>query len=327
VGKLSTTISPTLLNEFVASYTTDHLSITNTNPSVWTRGPNFTMTGLFPNVGGKLPDICLSTNGAYGGSFCEGPTAFPWSNSNPTFTYRDNVTKSLGKHKLVFGGYFVNAEKNEFAFTDLSGDLAFDTTASAITAGNALADLLMGNIASYTQASAQPKYHINYKIFEPFFQDDFHVSKNLTLNLGVRVSLFGTFWEKNHLVGNWDPVAYSASTAPRIDDDGSVTGQVGALIPGIGNPLDGIVRIRAQRWRMNTKADWSRISSLDFALERGTKTIDTGGVPGKFRAATIWIDGITANEFLLARVVEVLPARHPCDGTVGGMIRETRLSQ
>jgi hypothetical protein len=242
VGKLSATISPTLLNEFVASYTTDHLSITNTNPSVWTRGPNFTMTGLFPNFGGKLPDICLSTNGAYGGGFCEGPTAFPWSNSNPTFTYRDNVTKSLGKHKLVFGGYFVNAEKNEYAFTDLSGDMTFDTTASAVTSGNALADMLMGNIASYTQASAQPKYHINYKIFEPFFQDDYHIFKNLTLNLGVRVSLFGTFWEKHHLVGNWDPAAYSASTAPLIDADGSITGQVGALVPGIGNPLDGIVQ-------------------------------------------------------------------------------------
>jgi hypothetical protein len=242
VGRLSTTISPTLLNEFVASYTTDHLQITNTNPSIWTRGPGFTMTGLFPSFGGKLPDICLSTNGAYGGGFCEGPTAFPWSNSNPTFTYRDNVTKSLGKHKLVFGAYFVNAEKNEFAFTNLSGDLSFDTTASAVTTGNALADLLMGNIANYTQASAQPKYHINYKIFEPFFQDDYHIAKNLTLNLGLRVSLFGTFWERNHLIGNWDPAAYSTSTAPQIDADGSVTGQAGALIPGTGNAQDGIVQ-------------------------------------------------------------------------------------
>jgi hypothetical protein len=241
VAKLTATASPTLLNEFVASYTTDHIEQINTNPSVWTRGSNFTMPGLFPSFGGKLPDICLSTSGAYGGGFCEGPTAFPWANSNPTYTYRDNVTKSLGKHKLEFGGYFVNAQKNEPAYTDLGGDLYFDSTVPVST-GNAFADMLMGNIASFTQANAQPKYHINYKMFEPYFQDDYHIFKNLTLNLGLRVSLFGTFWEKNHQVFNWDPAAYNPKAAPQIDD-GSVTGIEGVLLPTPGTtPFDGMVQ-------------------------------------------------------------------------------------
>jgi hypothetical protein len=242
VAKLTATISPTLLNEFTASYTTDHIRQINTNPSVWTRGSNFTMTGLFPNTGGKLPDFCLNTSGAYGGGFCEGPTAFPWQNSNPTFTYRDNVTKSIGKHKLEFGGYFMNAEKNEMAFTDLSGDLVFDSTSANVTTGNSFADFLMGNIANFSQASSQPKYHINFKIFEGYVQDDYHIAKNLTLNLGMRVSLFGTFWERNHLISNWDPAAYSRAAAPQLDIDGSVTGQQGALIPGTGNPFDGSVQ-------------------------------------------------------------------------------------
>jgi hypothetical protein len=240
VARLSATVTPTLLNEFVASYTTDHLKQINTNPSVWTRTGAFTMPGLFPDFGGKLPDICLSTSGAYGGGFCEGPTAFPWENSNPTFTYRDNVTQSLGKHKLVYGAYMMNAEKNEMAYTNLGGDLGFDTT-YPVSSGNAFADLLMGDIASFSQASSQPKYHINFKIFEPYFQDDYHIFKNLTLNLGVRVSFFGTFWEKAHLISNWTPSAYSLSTAPQLDIDGSVTGQQGALIPGEGNPFDGMV--------------------------------------------------------------------------------------
>ena len=242
VGRLTATVSPTLLNEFVASYTTDHINQINTNPAVWTRGTNFTMTGLFPNFQGKLPDFCLSTFGAYGGGFCEGPTAFPWQNSNPTYTLRDNLSKSLGKHKLEMGGYYVNAEKNELAYTDLEGDLAFDSSVPVST-GNAFADMLMGNIANYSQSNAQPKYHFNYKIFEPYIQDDYHVSKNLTLNLGFRLSIFGTWWEKNHLVGNWDLAAYNPKTAPLIDVDGSVTGQVGALIPTPGtNPFDGIVQ-------------------------------------------------------------------------------------
>jgi len=242
VARLTATVSSTLLNEFVASYTTNHIYQNNTNTAVWTRGPGFTMTGLFPNFQGKLPDLCLNTAGAYGSGFCEGPTAFPWDNSNPTYTFRDNLSKSWGKHKVVMGGYFVDAEKNETAYTDLEGDLVFDSSVPVST-GNAFADFLMGNIASYTQANAQPKYHFNYKILEPYIQDDFHVTKNLTLNLGFRLSLFGTFWEKHHLVGNWDPAAYNPKTAPLIDVDGSVTGQAGALIPTPGrNLFDGIVQ-------------------------------------------------------------------------------------
>jgi hypothetical protein len=242
VARLTATASPTLLNEFVASYTTDHIRQINTHASVWTRTNSFTMPGLFPHFGGKLPGLCLNTSRAYGGGFCEGPTAFPWENSNPTFTYRDNVTKSLGKHKLVFGAYFMNAEKNEMAYTDLGGDLVFDSTAASVTTGNSFADLLTGNIASFSQASAQPKYHINFKIFEPYFQDDYHMRKNLTVNLGLRVSLFGTFWERNHLISNWRPSAYDPRTAPQLDIDGSMTGQVGALVPGVGNPFDGMVQ-------------------------------------------------------------------------------------
>ena len=241
VARLTATVTPTFLNEFVASYTTDHIRQINTNPSVWTLPPGFTMPGLFPNFAGKLPDICLSTAGSYGGGFCEGPTAFPWQNSNPTFTYRDNVTISRGKHKLVFGGYFMNAEKNELGYTNLSGDLYFDNT-YPVSSGNSFADLLMGDIASYSQASSQPKYHINFKIFEPYFQDDYHISKKLTLNLGLRVSLYGTFWERNHLISDWKPSAYDPASAPPIDVDGSQTGQQGALIPNVGNPFDGMVQ-------------------------------------------------------------------------------------
>ena len=245
VTRLTATVSPTLLNEFVASYTTDHIKQINTHPEVWQRTSDFSMTGLFPNFGGKLPDICVSTNGAYGGGFCEGPTAFPWENSNPTYTFRDNVTKNIGKHNLQFGGYFVAAQKNERAYVDVEGDLSFDTTAPVST-GNAFADLLMGNIASYSQDSAQPKYYIRYKMFEPYIQDDFHIAKNLSLNLGLRMSFFGTFFDRKKQVYNWDPAAYDRSKAPQIDLDGSVTGQEGALIVTPGTtPYNAMVQCGA----------------------------------------------------------------------------------
>ena len=61
----------------------------------------------------------------------------------------------------------------------------------------------MGNIANFQQANGQPKYHINSSTFEPYLQDDYHIFKNLTLNVGVRISLFGTFWGRRTI---WSPI-------------------------------------------------------------------------------------------------------------------------
>jgi hypothetical protein len=254
VARLTATASPTLLNEFVFSYTTDHIIVTSTgtpNPNAWMRPPNLAIGSLFPGTsnGGKLPGFSITGGfgGAYGSTgFGEDPgwiTNGPY-NSNPTYTYRDNVTKIIGKHNLQFGAYFVAAQKNEFSQTSTSvnGFLTFDNT-SPVSTGNSFADLLVGRVANFAQQSAQPKYYNRYKILEPYFQDDFHATRNLTLNLGVRVSLFGTYRERYHQAYNFDPAAWTAARAPQVDDfNGDLTGEPGALIPGSGSPFNGMVQ-------------------------------------------------------------------------------------
>jgi Carboxypeptidase regulatory-like domain len=249
VARLTSTASPTLLNEFVFSYTTDHITLTSTgtpNPNAWKRPASFTAGSLFPSAdnGGKLPGVSVAggLGGAYGTGFAEDLGYVPNGpyNSNPTYTFRDNVTKILGRHNLQFGAYVVAAQKNELSGTvpSVNGFLTFDNTAPVST-GNPFADLLTGNIANFAQASAQAKYYNRYKILEPYFQDDFHASKKLTLNLGIRFSLYGTYRERFHQAFNFDPAAWSAANAPQI---GTVNGQAGALIPGPGNPFNGIVQ-------------------------------------------------------------------------------------
>lgn len=243
VAHLTATVSPTLLNEFIASYSDDHLILVNTGNYQVPSG--FTMGSIFNNgFGGQLPGISLANGAAYGGGFSVNPGFMPWINSNPTYGYRDTVTKIVGSHNLQFGGEFIAIQKNEpnAPSPGLGGTLTFDET-SPVSTGNSFADFLTGNIASYGQTSAIVKYYYRYKIFEPYFQDDWHVSKRLTLNLGLRVSLFGTNRDNTRTSFNFEPSAYTSATAPAIDLDGSITGVPGALIPSpTANPFDGIVQ-------------------------------------------------------------------------------------
>jgi hypothetical protein len=91
--------------------------------------------------------------------------------------------------------------------------------------------MLLGYIASFGQQNATVKYYNRYKIFEPYLQDDWHATKRLTLNLGVRVSLYGTYREKYHNAFNFDPTAYQPGMTT-MNLDGTVSG----LTPNVGIP-------------------------------------------------------------------------------------------
>jgi Carboxypeptidase regulatory-like domain/TonB-dependent Receptor Plug Domain len=230
VARVTAAVSPTLLNEFVASYTTDHITTSLIGP--WQRPSGFPPIGIYNNgFGGKVPGISLS-GGQY--NFAEDPGYVPNGplNSNPTFTFRDNVSKSIRGHNLQFGVYVVNAHKNEIPQPSygVNGFLSF-TPSSTVTTGNPFADLLLGNVDTFTQEQAALKMHEQYNIVEPYFQDDWHVTPRLTLNLGLRISFFGTYSEKNNLAWNFDPARY-------VPGDSSVDPNTGLVI---GNPFNGWV--------------------------------------------------------------------------------------
>ena len=135
---------------------------------------------------------------------------------------------------MQFGASFVAAQKNELSAAGVSnnGLLNFSTD-SPVTTGNAFADLLVGSVDTFSQQNAQLKYYNRYKIFEPYFQDDWRATNHLTLNLGLRMSLFGTYRERYHNAYNFDPRSLRpAAPAASI------------LIPDlvIGDPFNGMVQ-------------------------------------------------------------------------------------
>ena len=242
VARITASVSPTLLNEFVASYTADHISTTLSGP--WQRGGAFGNLGLYDNGFGfnapEVPGISL-TDSQYG--FAEDPGYVPEGpiNSNPTVGLHDNVTKIVGTHNLQFGFSFVNAHKNELPQppTGANGILGFGNSGNGgqNSTGNAYADLLLGNITNFTQQQLQLKMHNFYKIYEPYFQDDWHATRRLTLNLGLRLSFYGTYRELNNLAFNFEPALY----VPGNSGVNPVTGN-SFFAPSTTNPYNGWVQ-------------------------------------------------------------------------------------
>jgi hypothetical protein len=190
---------------------------------------------IFNNgFGSKMPSVAiLGTNAAYGGSgFAFDTSYMPWGHTNPTYSVRDDMTKSIGKHTLTFGALYVYAQRNQTnnvigaASGEQQGLLTFSNLAHST--GNAFADFLTeyvsgcsngvscGFIQSYTQDSTQLRYYQRYQIAEPYFQDDWKATRRLTLNLGVRLSIFGTYSEKNNNAWNWVPSRFNP-TAFAVD--------------------------------------------------------------------------------------------------------------
>ncbi len=265
VAHLSNTISTTFVNDLAMSFTTDHITITDIpGPGVVGAGPGKLPAPLTPctstptmpptpcigyifnnGFGGKVPGLEIAgTNAAYGGfGFAVDPAYMPWKHSNPTYSPRDDATKVFGKHTLEFGALLIIAQRNEINppvganIGDLQGLATFTNQNNINSTGNAFADFLQGTLRTFQQDSAQNKYHNNYVIGEPYLQDDFHVTPRLTLNLGLRISLFGTYHEKNLYSYNWVPGDFNSALASEVTVN-PFFGNLTSTATGTPIPLD-----------------------------------------------------------------------------------------
>jgi len=184
---------------------------------------------IFNNgFGGKMPGVAFfGTNAAYGGrGFAADPSYMPWGHTNPTYSLRDDIGKAIGKHTLQFGAQYVYSQRNQdnnaigAATGDTQGLLTYNNLTHST--GNAFADFLVesdanahsipqGFIQSFSQDSANHRYYQRFQIAEPYLQDDYKITHRLTLNLGLRISLFGTYSEKNRNAWNWEPSRFNAT--------------------------------------------------------------------------------------------------------------------
>lgn len=151
---------------------------------------------------------------------------------NPTvYNPRFNYTFLKGKHSFKTGYEYqaINTEIDDFnpkyGQDNYSGQFSRPSGVASNNFYN-LADFFFGARSSYDLSNAVI-VNLRQRMHFAYLQDDFKLNSKLTLNLGVRYEFATPQWEKDNLLGNFDPAtatliqARSGSIADRalVDPD------------------------------------------------------------------------------------------------------------
>jgi len=216
------TLSPRVVNEveFVDAYGAINSNLVNAIAD----SPKFTstLTGLttYQDPYGRAPTIGFASNNV-------GLTNqnAPYFERNKDRNLFDNVSFQQGNHTIRTGitvSWMVKTENASngaasFSFSNTNGNPEF-------------ANFLLGIADSYSQPDKDTVPYLHYVNFEAYLQDDWKVTRKLTLNLGVRYSYFPSPFDSNDTLLNFNPAFFNPANAPSIYPSG--TNAAGANIAG-----------------------------------------------------------------------------------------------
>ncbi|MHB1674240.1 MAG: outer membrane beta-barrel protein [Acidobacteriaceae bacterium] len=224
VGNLTWTISPRMVNEAEFAYSQGTIS-SSFEPGALDNSPTvskaLTNNTTYKDPYGRIPNIALfdGTTGLNSG-------VTPYTERNLDRNFFDNFSVTLGQHTIRTGVSIAQMLKTENA----SGGAANFQFLS-------FQNFLLGNVYNYNQASRDTIPDLHYVNFEAYVQDDWKVSQDLTLNLGLRYSYFPSPADVNNTLNNFDPLLFNPANDPVIDSSNATLpgSNSGNFVPNQGS--------------------------------------------------------------------------------------------
>jgi hypothetical protein len=223
-------ISPRTTNE--VSYAMKRYGVVlqlqdDTAPQV--RPSGLTIKDFYPdaNTLKLIPQVAFS--GGWGSISTNLLPLNPARDDNQILT--DNFSRVIGRHTIQLGGSWFHYNKTQAAFNSTQGAYSFDGSFT----NDPVADFMLGLARTYTETSQTYVRTYSFDQTEFYLQDDWRVSRNLTVNLGAREFIMPMVHVDGNLQSSFLPVAYNTKNAPGIDSAGN-------LAPGpTYDPLNGLV--------------------------------------------------------------------------------------
>jgi hypothetical protein len=186
-GHWAWTPNSSLANDFRGGYTRYTLTIIPGNAST-TYAIN---TGVTNPVLGGLPNIRVAGLTELGG-FHNFPKLVGPDN---TVDFIDQVSYLVGKHAFKFGAELRDDMVHQGTFRDGRGRIQFLS----------LEGFLAGNANKAALLAGSPVRDLSQWLYAGFAQDDWRVTKRITLNLGLRYEYAAPPTASNNQIGNWEP--------------------------------------------------------------------------------------------------------------------------
>jgi hypothetical protein len=260
------TISPSMLNSF--SFSVTHNQIAG-NPQL--------QILLRSTLGLTYPEIFPPNQYQVGPSVnISGFTGYTAGdrikNNMATFQWRDDFSKVHGAHTLKFGTQLTRSRKNQNnSGNNENGTVTFNTSAVK-TSKNAVADTLLGNFQTYTEGQVDTWMWARFNQFEFYAQDSWRVHRKFSVELGLRYNIIEPIYSALGNFTTFLPGLYNPAKAPQV------LASNGALVPGTGDPYNGIAILgssfpQAATGRIPAASDPS-VTRLFVGVPRGGKPIN-----------------------------------------------------
>ncbi len=226
-------LSSALINEFRvnASWASQNIPPYG---DAWQRASyGFQFPVVFPNGTGNfrqgIPDVAIS-----GYSNFKGP-AFALHSPSTDAQLSDSITWIHGRHVSKAGVAIIRDRVDQNGRPSYTGNLSFNTAGNANTTGSALADALLGNFRTYSEASADPLGFFRFWQPGAFAQDSWRASDRLTMDFGLRWENLQPWNTQANNMANFVRALYDPSKAVTIT-------QAGTVVPGSGSLSNGLIR-------------------------------------------------------------------------------------